>query len=219
MRRAAWVTAVLLVWAAPASGQARRNSFEVAPAAIWFSGVGLGSDQATLERPGGGEFVLFETDTKMTGAIGGGLVLSFYPSSRLAVEAAFSYSRPSVETRVTDDAEDATDITSEIGLQQYLIEGNLRWYVGRQRGAWQPFLRAGGGYLRQLDDASAHVETGTTVQAGLGADRSFRERSSGRLRRVGLRLDARALGRMNGFSTSDSIRIGFSAGAALFLGF
>ena len=80
-------------------------------------------------------------------------------------------------------------------------------------------MRAGGGYLRQLDDSSAHVETGATMQAGLGVDRAFRERATGRLRRVGLRLDARALGRQGGFDVDDSLRVGFSAGAWLFLGF
>ena len=219
MRTVAAMLLMLTATAAPAAAQARGRSWEIAPGAIWFSGIGLGESSATLERPGGGAFELFRADTSLDGAIGAGATVSFFVTPRLAAEAAFSYSRPSMSTRVSSDAEDAPSVTSEIGLQQYLIEGNLRWYLARSRGAWRPFVRAGGGYLRQLDDSSAHVETGATMQAGLGVDRAFRERATGRLRRVGLRLDARALGRQGGFDVDDSLRVGFSAGAWLFLGF
>lgn len=219
MKIAAALVILIAAFAPPTSAQARGRSWEMAPGAIWFSGIGLGDSTATLERPGGGAFELFRADTSLDGAIGAGGTVSFYVTPRLAAEAAFSYARPSMSTRVTGDAENAPSITSEIGLQQYLVEGNLRWYLARSRGAWRPFVRAGGGYLRQLDDSSAHVETGATLQAGIGVDRAFRERASGRLRRMGLRLDARALGRQGGFDVDDSLRVGFSAGAWLFLGF
>lgn len=210
---------MLLAASAPAAAQARSRSVEIAPGAIWFSGVDLGTSTATLERPGGGDFDLFSTDTSLDGGVGAGAALSFYLSPRVAIEAAFSYARPSMSTRVSADAEDAEPVTSEIGLQQYLIEGNVRWYLARARGAWRPFIRAGGGYLRQLDDASAHVETGKTLQAGLGVDRAFRERAGARLKRAGLRLDGRLLARQGGFDVDDSLRLGFSAGASFFLGF
>lgn len=216
----AGIAVLAMLLAAPAaSAQARRHSWEIAPGAIWFSGMDLGSSAATLERPGGGEFELFKTESKLERGFGPALSLSFFPASRLAVEVAFSYSRPGASTRVSADAEDAAPVTSEIGLQQYLIEGNARWYLARARGAWRPFVRAGGGYLRQLDDSSAHVETGSTIQAGLGVDRAFRERPAGRVRRAGLRVDARAIARTGGFDVEDTLRLGFSAGALLFLGF
>ena len=219
MRALVLAAVALAAFAEPASAQARGKSWELAPGAIWFSGMDLGGSTATLERPGGADFELFKTDTTLEGAIGPAVSLSFFVTNRLAIEAAFSYSRPGAATRVSGDAEDAPEVTSEIGLQQYLIEGNLRWYLARSRGAWRPFLRGGGGYLRQLDDSSAHVETGTTIQAGLGVDRAFRERTSGRLRRIGVRLDARAIARSGGFDVRDTLRLGFSAGALLFLGF
>ena len=217
--RAAAASVFVLAAATPAAAQARRGSWEVAPGAIWFSGMDLGTSTATLERPGGGEFELFRTDTHLDSGFGAAAALSFYVTPRVAAEASFSYARPGASTRVSSDAEDAEAITSEIGLQQYLIEGNVRWYLARSRGAWRPFVRAGGGYLRQLDDSSAHVETGKTLQAGLGVDRAFRERTTGALRRAGLRLDVRAVGRMGGFDVDDTLRVGFSAGALFFLGF
>lgn len=217
MRAMLLAAALAAAAASPASAQGR-SSWELAPGVIWFSGMDLGSSTATLERPGGGDFDLFKTDTTMDSGLGASAAVSFHLSRRIALEAAFSYARPSASTRVTDDAEGAETITSEIGLQQYLIEGNLRWYLTEGAG-WRPFVRAGGGYLRQLDDSSAHVETGHTIQAGFGADRAFRDRASGTLKRAGVRLDGRVVARSGGFDVSDSLRIGFSAGAALFLGF
>lgn len=210
---------VLLSSALPVSAQARKGSWELAPGVIFSGGMNLGSSQATIERPGGGDFQLFTTETSLERAWGAAATISFFARPRLAIEGAFSYSRPNASTRVEADAEGAEPVTAVIGLQQYLIEGNLRWYLGKPRSGWRPFLRAGGGYLRELDDSSAHVESGKTLQAGIGADRAFRERASGRLRRIGLRLDARAQGRVGGFDVRDKLRVGFSGGALLFFGF
>ena len=218
MKRVAAAAGLVLLLPCVALAQ-RRSSVEIAPGAIWFSGMDLGSATATLERPGGGEFELFTTSTQLEPGFGPAISASFFVTERAALEAAFSYTRPGASTRVTGDAEDAASVTSEIGLQQYLVEGNLRWYLGSPRRAWRPFVRAGGGYLRQLDDSNAHVETGRTMQLGLGLDRSFRERTSGMLRRAGLRIDGRAVARSGGFDVDDSLRVGFSAGAAFFLGF
>ena len=212
--------AILLVFTTtPALAQARKGSWEVAPGAVVFAGMTLGSSAATLEKPSGTEFELFTTETRLERAFGPAIAISFFAKPRLAVEAAFSYSRPNAATRVEDDAEGAAPVTSVIGLQQYLVEANVRWYLAKPRAKWRPFVRAGGGYLRQLDDSNAHVETGKLAQAGIGADRAFRERTAGKLKRIGVRLDARAQGRLGGFDVDDKLRIGFAGGAFLFFGF
>lgn len=219
MTRVCLAIAVILAMASPSAAQARKSSWEIAPGAVWFSGIDLGSSSATLELPGGGEFELFTTETRIKPAFGAAATLSFYLRPRLALEAGFSYSRPGAATRVEDDAEDAPPVTAVVGLQQYLIEGNVRWYLVRVRAGWRPFIRGGGGYLRQLDDSNAHVETGSIGHAGIGADRAFRDRSRGFVRRIGVRADARVLVRSGGFDVDDKLRIGFAAGGALFFGF
>ena len=219
MTRVLIIAALMLAAASPAAAQARKGSWEIAPGAVWFSGIDLGGSTATLERPGGGEFDLFTTETRIRPAFGAGATIAYFFRPRLAFEAGFSYARPGASTRVDDDAEDAPAVTANVGLQQYLIEGNLRWYLARMRGAWRPFVRGGGGYLRQLDDANAHVETGSIAHVGLGADRALRERATGHLRRIGVRLDARVQGRSGGFDVDEKLRIGFAAGAAMFFGF
>lgn len=207
-----------LLAAAPASAQ-DRHSWEIAAGAVWLSGAGLGSSVATLERPGGGEFVLFRTDTSLEGAIGAAASLSWFATERLAMEAGFSYARPGVSTRVTGDAEDAPPVTATIGLQQYAIEGSARWYFNRRLAGARPFVRAGGGYLRQLDAQSAHVEAGRLFHAGVGVDRALVERTGARLDRIGLRLDARITGRSGGIDIDDAVRLGGAATILLFFGF
>jgi hypothetical protein len=215
-----WIAvAIVISTALPASAQGRKGSWEVAPGIIWFAGTDLGSSAATLERPGGGEFELFRTSTSQEGAIGAAVAVSFQATPKLTIEVAFSYARPGIATRVTADAEDAPSITATAGLQQYLVEGGARWYLTRSIGRFRPFLRAGGGYLRQLDDDAAHVETGRTIHAGAGLDRAFVDRAQGRLRRIGARLEGRVIGRSGGFDVEDKVRVGFAAGAAVFFGF
>ena len=209
----------LLVGAVSAEAQSGGSRWEAAAGAVWIGAVGLGESAATLERPGGGTFELFRTETSQDQGLGVAAAVSFYPSSRLALEASFSYARPGVSTHVTADAEDAPAVTSTIGLQQYLVEGSARWYFGRSLGAFRPFARAGAGWLRQLDEGSAHVEDGASVHAGAGLDRAFLERSRGKLKRVGLRIDARVMGRKGGIDIDDGMRVGAAAGALVFFGF
>ena len=220
LRVAAIALGCLAALAAPAAAQTeRQGSWEVAAGAGWLFGMDLGSSAATLERPSGEPFDLFRTETSIDGGPAAAVSLTWFATGRLAIEAAFSYARPGVSTRVTADAEDAAPVTSTIGLHQYLVEGSARWYLSRAPGGFQPFARAGAGYLRQLDADHAHVETGTLVHAGAGVDRLLRNRPDGRIERIGLRLDARVIGRSGGFDVEDAFRVSAAAGASLFFGF
>ena len=215
----ALVAAFVLIGVSRAEAQARPKRWEAAAGAAWFGGVGLGESVATLERPGGGTFELFRAETSEDQGLGVAATVSFYPTPRIAVEAGFSYARPGVSTRVTADAESAAAVTSTIGLQQYVVEGSARWYFGRAPGRFHPFVRAGAGWLRHLDEHSAHVENGTTFHAGAGMDRAFLERSGGKVKRIGMRIDARVMGRTGGIDVADKVRVGAAAGALIFFGF
>ncbi|MDQ3171281.1 MAG: hypothetical protein M3Q55_14190 [Acidobacteriota bacterium] len=219
LRCATLLAAFVLLSVSTADAQARGKSWEAAAGVAWFGGIGLGESVATLERPGGGTFELFRTETSQDQGLGVAASVSFYPAPRLAVEAGFSYARPAVSTLVTADAESAAAVTSTVGLQQYLVEGSARWYFGRAFGKFRPFARAGGGWMRQLDEHSAHVENGAAFHAGAGVDRAFVERSAGKVKRIGLRIDARVMGRTGGIDVGDKVRTGVTAGALVFFGF
>jgi outer membrane protein W len=214
---ALWCLAALAV---PAAAQTeRKGRWEAAAGVAWVLGMDLGSSTATLEHPSGGPFELLKTETSIDGGPGAAVSLAWFATGRLAIEAAFSYARPGVSTRVTADAEDAAPVTSTLGLHQYVVEGGARWYFSRAPGRFQPFARAGAGYLRQLDADHAHVETGTLVHAGAGIDRLFRDRANVRIKRIGVRLDARVIGRSGGFDIEDAVRVSGAAGASIFFGF
>ena len=211
--------AIVLSSAASAEAQARKKSWEAAAGVAWLGGMDLGTSVATLERPGGGTFELFRAETSQDQGLGAAASVSFYVTPRLALEAAFSYARPGVSSTVTADAEGAAAATTTVGLQQYLVEASARWYFGRSFGRFQPFARAGGGWMRQLDEDSAHLENGASAHAGAGVDRVFVERGNARVRRIGLRLDARMIGRSGGIDINSKRRLGAAAGALIFLGF
>ena len=219
MRAAACGVLALAATATPAEAQARKGSWELGAGAVWLGGVNVGDTTATLERPGGGTFELFRAETEIGSAFGPAVTLSFHPWQRVAFEAGFSYSRPRISTRVTNDAEGAPPVTASVGTNQYIVEGSLRWYLKRRISGMQPFLKAGGAFIRQLDEDNAHVENGQAFQAGAGVDRLFRERARGRVKRIGLRADARVSLRSGGFDIADKMRVRFGAGALLFLGF
>ena len=214
-----FAAAFVVMCASTAHAQGRGKSWEAAAGVAWLGGIGLGESVATLERPGGGTFELFRTETSQDQGLGVAAAVSFYATSRLALEAGFSYARPGVSTRVTADAESAAAVTSVIGLQQYLVEGSARWYFGRAFGKFHPFARAGAGWVRQLDEHNAHVENGTTFHIGAGVDRAFVERTEGRVKRIGVRVDARVMGRTGGIDVGDKVRAGAAAGALVFFGF
>jgi opacity protein-like surface antigen len=218
-RRLAIAITIVLCGAASAEAQARKKSWEAAAGVAWLGGMDLGTSVATLERPGGGTFELFRAETSQEQGLGAAASVSFYVTPRLAVEAAFSYARPGLSTTVTADTEGAPAVTSTIGLQQYAIEAGARWYFGRSFGGFQPFARAGGGWMRQLDEDSAHLENGASAHAGAGVDRVLVERSGKRGRRIGLRFDARVIGRSGGIDIDSKLRVGAAAGAQIFLAF
>lgn len=227
-RRLAWLLATVLMGVAlPAAAQEPGDAgdaiaparWEVAVGGVWFMGANLGSSTATLEQPNGQPFTLFRTETSMDGAPGVALTLGRHATPRLFIEAAFSYARPGVSTKVTADAEDAPPVTSTITLNQYLVEGSVRLHLARSWGRFRPYVRAGAGYLRQLDADHAHVEAGALFHAGGGVDRAFVSRPAARIERIGVRLEARLTGRTGGFDVEDGTRLGAAAGALLFFSF
>jgi len=224
---AVWLlTCALLAVAATARAQdagvdraASPARWEAAVGFAWFRGMSLGDSTATLEQPNGQPFTLFKTETSMGGGPGVALTLGRYATPRLFIETAFAYARPDVSTKVTADAEEAPSVTSTIGLHQYVVEGSARWHLARSWGRFSPYLRAGAGYLRQLDADHDHVEAGVLLHAGGGVDRVMKSRPGARIDSMGLRLEARLTGRTGGFDVEDRTRLGGAAAALLFLTF
>jgi hypothetical protein len=82
-----------------------------------------------------------------------------------------------------------------------------------------PFVTMGAGYLRQLHDAKTLVETGQTYHVGGGAKLAMVSRMDGRLKEIGLRMEARACIRSGGVALDDRAHAAAAITAALFARF
>ena len=125
----------------------------------------------------------------------------------LRAEFAAVYSPTGLSTRVTGDVEGVDDLTVKAPVTQFLFEGGLqarpaRWTHGRL----SPFVTAGVGYLRQLNDGRTLVETGRAWYFGGGLYYERAATHPRRLKATGVRADLRALILRDGVAPDDTRR-------------
>lgn len=211
--------------AAAQAPAAAGGKLEVSAAVTWSGGIPLGSTSATLtpNQSGGTRFTLFKTETSLTPAAGFEGRLAYRLTRILAIEAGLAYGAPVVETAVSGDAEnpDATPIVEET-LAQFVVDAALVAHVRRLSfldGRAVPFARAGGGYLRQLHEGQAVVDTGQVYHVGGGLTYLVASRPRGLPRRFGLRADARVVLRVKGFALDERPRVFSTVSAGAFVGF
>jgi hypothetical protein len=227
--RGAWRVGLALVALAavpgPAAAQTGTGRFDVSIGGLWNGGYALDANNAleTRNQVGGGDFVLFETDSEVTG--GSGLEARFGVrfGPTFSVEAGGSWTRASMVTRVSGDFEGAPALDVRADFTQYVIDGALVARLERLAmagGRVVPFVEAGAGYLRQLHEGNLMVETGVVYHGGGGVFVWLRSRPSGWFDRLGLRVDARVTSRSGGIDVTDDRRRVFPAlAASLAMGF
>jgi hypothetical protein len=179
------VWALLVMMAGPVAAQSR---FEIGASATWTGGYDAGGTDALLTRPGSGSspLTLFQTESRVDGAAGLRAQAAWFVTRQLAVEGTLEYSRPSLRTTILNDFEAATGSEAAVGIRAYLFGGAVLYHLGRSRIV--PFVCAGAGGLRQLDDEARNVTTGTEVHAGGGVKYRLSTR-------MALRLDVGASAR------------------------
>ena len=211
--------------AQPAAATRAQGRFDVSIGGLWNGGYALDQRSATETRNqvGGGEFVLFETDSEVTGGSGLEARLGVRVGSMFTVEAGASWTRASVVSRVRADFEGAPGVEARSDFTQYVIDGALVARLERLAmggGRVVPFVEAGAGYLRQLHEGQVLVETGSVFHGGGGVLVWLRTGPGGWVDRIGLRVDARITSRSGGIDVTDDRRRVFPAlTAGLALGF
>ena len=176
------------------------GSLEVSGGAQWSKGLDLGASAAGETRninTGSGPFTLFSTSSRLASAPGALGRLGVYLTRDLAIEAGVQYARPQIRTRVSDDAEQADPVTATERIARYVFDGSVVWHLSQLAFAGKkgvPFVLGGGGYLRELHEGNALVETGREYHAGAGLNYWFGESS----RRLGLRADVQVSMRKGG---------------------
>ncbi|HUR35689.1 MAG TPA: hypothetical protein VM032_17920 [Vicinamibacterales bacterium] len=187
------VLGLLLVAAAASAQSADRSHLEVMGGVRWIGPIDFGAVAASEVTIAGGTRALFNSDTTLDASAGGTLGIGVQLSRRLRAEAAVAVNPTHLRTRISADVEGVKDVTVDAPVTQFLVEGGLVAQASQRRVAGGlPFVTAGLGYLRQLNDGRTLVETGRSYYVGGGL---YYVRASNRPRRVkatGLRADLRA---------------------------
>ena len=177
------------------SGQSFDNSrVEVSGGFRWIGSLDLASVPANETTLGGGSRALFDSTTTLDQSFGGTVSVAVRLSQLIRVEGAFVFSPTQLSTRITDDTEGVPDTTITSPVTQLLVEGGVLAQPGRWRARHvSPFVTAGLGYLRQLNDGRTLVETGGSYYVGGGLYYVRTSARPGRVKATGVRADLRAL--------------------------
>jgi hypothetical protein len=162
-----------------------------------------GTTRAELLGSGGNPVTLFESTQRTTSAIGLAGAVSYRIRARLALELSGGWTRPDLESRITDDSERVADTTLALGMHRFNVELSAVRNFGR-RGSIEPFARIGAGWLRELTRDRALVDDGVAAHVGGGLNYWLREGRRGWIGDVALRADVRLAIRRGGITLGDA---------------
>jgi hypothetical protein len=192
-----------------------RGRFELSAGGGWTTATSGGSRDATLTTSSEGELTLFETRSEIGASPSWHAALGIRLSPTFQAEVSASYGTPELSTRVTADFEGAEDITVVEQLTQYVFQAGLVQHLpGLQFARVLPFASAGAGLLRVLHEEGTLAETGATFYFGGGVTVPLTTSSSG-LKMLGVRAEARGVGRREGAAFDKRVRVAAALGASL----
>ncbi len=162
--------------AQPAVAALRPGHVVVGLGGGWVGAETLGTVRAetrasaigTTTPPG---FTMFDSSSRLDGAPSAEATFTIAITPGWAVEVRGGMRRPTLDDDGDQRCRSAGTFTATDEIAEYVIDASALYHPGwaaigsRVRG----YLLAGGGYLRQLYDRDALVETGTTAHAGVGA--------------------------------------------------
>ena len=118
--------------------------------------------------------------------------------SRAFAEVGATISRAAFETTIGDDFEGAAPVTLEERFLRFVVEGGGGYNLHRSdRSA--VFIRATGGWMRELVAGSAVAQDGVVANVGVGMKYWGARHQPGRLR-YGLRVEGHLAARWNGMA-------------------
>jgi hypothetical protein len=185
-------------------------------------GYAIGARSAELRRnstTAADPFTLFRTESTIDSAAGFDMRVAYALSRAFSVEAAATFSRPSLGVRVFQDSEGAPETRASESIDQYTVEVSGLWqFPGRPLGAKaRPYVVGGAGYLRQLHEDRVLAETGQLGFGGGGVQYWLRRRPGKRA--FGIRGEACAVFRTRGIDFEDKRRVYPRLSALALVGF
>ncbi len=234
MRRpaaAALAAAGLLVIGSTMSAQSRPPAalrpghLVVGLGGTWVGADPLGSIRAETRTTALGTtspppFTFFDTSSRLDGGVGADLTLTMAVTRGWAVEVRGGMRRPTLTTTMTNDAEATGAFTATEDVAEYVVDASVLYHPSWARlgSRGQAYLLAGGGYLRQLHDDDALVETGSTAHLGAGTRWWLAGGHGGGLE-AGLAGDVRWVVRRDGITFDDGWRSLPAVSVRAFVGF
>ena len=186
---------VLLVSLRPVMASAQQSSphrTELGGDVLWLTGVTFNDVNANETAFGGATRVVFRTSTKLEQAVCPEAKVLVGLTSTIDAEAAVAFGRTRLSTSITSDPE-AASTTVSTPLTLYLLQGGVSAHPARwQRGRAAPFASGGIGYLRQLHDGHALVQSGKSWYVGGGLRYRLKDDTARGLNSAALRLELRA---------------------------
>lgn len=210
---------VMVALARPADAQTGLREYEVSVGAVAMGTMPIGSSDATHQRASGGPLLIFSSDVSF--GPGAGIEAHFGRAvgSRVALEATGTWSFTPIRTKVAGDIEGAPNATATEDLSRFSLEGSALWRLaGDARRAL--YLRGGAGWMRELTAGSTAAESGVIGNVGAAMKYWWGTSSSVPRRRLGVRLDGRAVLRSGGVDLGASgVQVAPAASADLMIGF
>jgi len=182
----------------------RPGSVEVSGGGLWTAGQNLPSSAALLTgnpSTGNRSFELFSSEPSLESSVGGQGTVAVYVTRALAIEGGIQYSRPKLTVSLTDDFEDAPDITASTTITSYLFTGSLVYHFGTSTRR-VPFVAGGAGHIRDVHSGNEVLETGMEFHGKAGMKFWFGPR-----RTAGLRVEGGLSVRDGGFNYDDDRRV------------
>ena len=209
----------------PQPAQANRGTLELTIGGRWLLGHGVESADANLTTPGGGDFLLFSTESEMGSTPAIEVRLAQRMGRRTWVAVTGSWGFTSLDTRVIDDREVTDDATLSGSVTEFTVGGLLVVELGQQprRGRMVPILFGGAEFVRDVHEDGSVAESGVLVHLGAGVDvhlgnfggvnpRTKRPRA---LKDMALRFEGRVGLRSGGAVPDDSIHLAPGVGVHL----
>ena len=158
----------------------------------WIGGAALGEQPANLRTASGGPYRLFESETDLASSGSFEARVGILVSRRYGVEGRVAISKPELHSVITSDAEATGSFTAAETVDHYVFDGGVVVRLPELEGmGLTPFASAGAGYVRQLHEEQALVETGHLFYVGGGFTRPLFSRSQGLIRAMSVRADLR----------------------------
>jgi len=224
-RLASFAVVVAFLASAPralAQTAAEPGRFELSVGAGWIGRVSLGSRDANEVTGSDGAFRLFSSSTELAPSATVDARFGLRLTRSIDVEAAGTYGRPEMRTRLENDFETSNaPLVASSTIHQFTIGGAGLWYPARARLGTRTrlFVRGGANFVRQVEGGRILAVDGATYDVGGGAKVLLTTRDAAKLKGIGARVDGRAVIWSRAVTLDERVHVAPSIAGSLFLRF